>query len=30
MPANDPERPVIVERVEVRGNQYLPKDTILY
>lgn len=23
-------RPVIVERVEVRGNQYLPKDTILY
>ena len=25
-----PARPVIVERVEVRGNQYLPKDTILY
>jgi len=24
------ERPVIVERVDVRGNQYLPKDTILY
>ena len=23
-------RPVIVERVDVRGNQYLPKDTILY
>ncbi len=23
-------RPVIVERVEVRGNQYLPKETILY
>lgn len=24
------ERPVLVERVDVRGNQYLPKDTILY
>lgn len=24
------ERPVIVERVEVRGNQYLPKETLLY
>ena len=24
------DRPVIVERVDVRGNQYLPKDTILY
>ncbi|MBK5257316.1 MAG: outer membrane protein assembly factor BamA [Vicinamibacteria bacterium] len=24
------ERPVIVERIEVRGNQYLPKDTLLY
>jgi outer membrane protein insertion porin family len=23
-------RPVLVERVDVRGNQYLPKDTILY
>ena len=23
-------RPVIVERVEVKGNQYLPKETILY
>ena len=23
-------RPVIVERVDVRGNQYLPKETILY
>jgi len=25
-----PARPVIVERVEVRGNQYLPKETLLY
>ncbi len=24
------ERPVIVERVEVRGNQYIAKDTLLY
>jgi len=24
------ERPVIVERVDVRGNQYLPTDTLLY
>ncbi len=23
-------RPILVERVDVRGNQYLPKDTILY
>ncbi len=29
-PAQPPERRVIVERVDVRGNQYLPKDTILY
>jgi outer membrane protein insertion porin family len=30
--AQDPPaaRPVIVERLDVRGNQYLPKDTILY
>lgn len=29
-PAPTAERPVIVERVDVRGNQYLPKETILY
>lgn len=29
-PAPAAERPVIVERVDVRGNQYLPKETILY
>ncbi|MBX7186351.1 MAG: outer membrane protein assembly factor BamA [Vicinamibacteria bacterium] len=28
--APEGQRPVIVERVDVRGNQYLPKDTILY
>ncbi len=28
--AQDEARPVIVERVEVRGNQYLPTETILY
>ena len=28
--AAPPERPVIVERVDVRGNQYLPKETLLY
>ncbi|HRB12524.1 MAG TPA: POTRA domain-containing protein, partial [Vicinamibacteria bacterium] len=29
-PAPPPERQVIVERVDVRGNQYLPKETLLY
>ncbi|HQZ17175.1 MAG TPA: outer membrane protein assembly factor BamA [Vicinamibacteria bacterium] len=29
-PAPSPERQVIVERVDVRGNQYLPKETLLY